>query len=257
MYMNNESPQLEDGYTKIANELQDAFCRFRIPGSVRQVVDAIIRKTYGWQKKEDWISHSQIVKITGMKKGNVSKWLSKAITHKIVIQSDKKLKLNKNYRDWINFSGEHFNPKPKGSKLSKAITKKEVIPSDNKVIVKDSKVIVTEGNKRNYTKESINIMEEPINLKNFNEKKEELVKKLSVGISTKHQAQAFDYFKRLNINTKKITDRSLIGRWIKLFKVGNQSKIQNTLSYLVDQPKFLEKSPDEKIKLFFWCYNNK
>ena len=134
--------QLENGYTKIANEFMDALCRFRIPGGTRQVIDCIFRKTYGWNKKEDWVSHSQIVYMTDMKKGNVSRELSKAITHKIVIVSDNKLKLNKNYEEWISFGGKHFNPK---QKLSDAITG---------VIVSDTKVIVSEGNKRNYTKDT-------------------------------------------------------------------------------------------------------
>jgi|GEM_PF-2481758 len=138
-----ENVQTENGYTKIANELLDALCAFRIPGELRQVLDCVIRKTYGFHKKEDWISHSQIVQMTKMKKGNVSRELSKAITHKlVVIVSDNKLKLNKNYKEWISFKGNHFNPR---QKLSHPITG---------VIVSDKKVIVSEGNKIYYTKDT-------------------------------------------------------------------------------------------------------
>jgi hypothetical protein len=49
------SPQLENGYVKIANELWDALCRTRIPGECRQVLDAIIRS---WNKKADQISYT-------------------------------------------------------------------------------------------------------------------------------------------------------------------------------------------------------
>jgi phage replication O-like protein O len=65
------SPQLENGYTSIANEIMDALCRIRIPGEARQVLTVILRKTYGWNKKEDVIPLSQFVSATGMKKTHV------------------------------------------------------------------------------------------------------------------------------------------------------------------------------------------
>ena len=58
------SPQLEDGHTQIANELMDAFCRCFPGGSVAQTLLAILRQTYGWHKKEDTISISQLSKMT-------------------------------------------------------------------------------------------------------------------------------------------------------------------------------------------------
>jgi phage replication O-like protein O len=145
------NPQKENGYIKIADEIMEEFCRFRIPGSIRQIIDCILRKTYGWQKKEDWISHSQLVQMTGMKKGNVSRELSKAITHRLVIIIDNKLKFNKNYEEWISFKGNHFNPK----RLSNAITNKKVIVNDTRVIASDKKVIVSEGNNIHLTKDTI------------------------------------------------------------------------------------------------------
>jgi phage replication O-like protein O len=101
----------------------DVFCQFRIPGEVRQVVDFVIRKTYGWNKKLDVIANSQFIKATGLKKGNVSRSLKIAIEHKLVIKSDNKVGFNKNYEQWIGFG-----------KLSKVIT--PVIKSDNKKLSK-------------------------------------------------------------------------------------------------------------------------
>ena len=59
------TPQLENGYIKIATELYDALCGIRIPGEARQVFDVILRKTYGWNKKKDAIALSQFVEATG------------------------------------------------------------------------------------------------------------------------------------------------------------------------------------------------
>ena len=71
------SPQKENGYTAISNELLDALSRIRIPGESRQVLDVIIRKTYGFNKKYDCISNSQFVKYTGIKKQHVSRAVAK------------------------------------------------------------------------------------------------------------------------------------------------------------------------------------
>ena len=65
------SPQTENGYTMIANELFDALINFRICGEHRQVLDFIIRKTYGFKKKTDAIPLSQFVKATGIQKAHV------------------------------------------------------------------------------------------------------------------------------------------------------------------------------------------
>jgi len=55
------SPQCEDGYTKIANELLEAMSRIRIPGEACQLLLFIFRKTYGFNKKQDGIATSQIM----------------------------------------------------------------------------------------------------------------------------------------------------------------------------------------------------
>lgn len=62
----SKTPQLEDGYTKIADELLEAFCRASLGGREYAVLLAIIRMTYGWQKKRDRIASSQIEKLTGI-----------------------------------------------------------------------------------------------------------------------------------------------------------------------------------------------
>ncbi len=71
------SPQVEDGYTKIANEVFDALGRIRIPGEARQALDFIIRKTWGWNKKSDHIPLGQFCEGTGMKKPKVCRAIEK------------------------------------------------------------------------------------------------------------------------------------------------------------------------------------
>ena len=64
--------QLEKGYTQIANELLEKLAKTSISGSSWRVLMAIIRKLYGFNKKEDWIEYSQLCEMTGLSKPKIS-----------------------------------------------------------------------------------------------------------------------------------------------------------------------------------------
>ena len=78
------NPQAENGYTKIANEIMEALAKIRISGEERQVLDVIIRKTYGYNKKKDWISISQFVLATGLPKSSICRAINKLLTKNII-----------------------------------------------------------------------------------------------------------------------------------------------------------------------------
>ena len=98
-------PQLEDGYTRIANELLDAIISNRIPGEQMQCFLFILRKTYGYQKKEDMIALSQFVEASGMSKAHICRSL-KTLEEKNLIVAKKGNRItttycvNKNYKLW-------------------------------------------------------------------------------------------------------------------------------------------------------------
>ncbi|WP_374993057.1 replication protein, partial [Burkholderia multivorans] len=50
------SPQIEDGYTRIANELYEAILGFGFTQRQLLVLLTVLRKTYGYGKKEDDMS---------------------------------------------------------------------------------------------------------------------------------------------------------------------------------------------------------
>lgn len=66
------SPQCENGYTRLANELLEALCSYRIGGQELRVVLFIVRKTYGFGKKHDKISYGQISKATNIPRKRVA-----------------------------------------------------------------------------------------------------------------------------------------------------------------------------------------
>ncbi len=85
------SPQIENGYTKIANEIMETLAKIRINGEARQMLDVIIRKTYGFNKKQDRISTSQFVEATGLPKYAIHKSRHKLLKMGIIMVLPKKV----------------------------------------------------------------------------------------------------------------------------------------------------------------------
>lgn len=96
------SPQVEDGYTKIANELLDAMCRVQLSGQQWKVLHAIIRKTYGWNQKADWISGSQIAQMTGLNRIDVCQALHVLRQRRIILRDHKLTGVQKDYAMWLD-----------------------------------------------------------------------------------------------------------------------------------------------------------
>jgi len=94
------SPQKENGYTPIANELFEAFFRCKLLEYERVIMMCIWRKTYGWNKKEDWIANSQFFDETGIPKPHITRTLKLLIKKKIVTKDSKKVSINKKYWLW-------------------------------------------------------------------------------------------------------------------------------------------------------------
>lgn len=105
------SPQCENGFTRIANELLDALCCCCPGGSQGQVFLAILRKTYGWQKKIDNISISQIQKMTRLSRRSVIYAVQNLEAKRMIIVKRKKgrghinepngISIQKKYDSWV------------------------------------------------------------------------------------------------------------------------------------------------------------
>ena len=127
------NPQVENGYIRIAIAIYEALSRIRISGEARQVLDVVIRKTYGYQKKEDIISLSQFALSTGLKQPTVAKAMRKLLSMNLITKKDNgKVGLQKNFDLW--------KPLPKKITLPKKIiglTKKDNKSLPKKVHTKD------------------------------------------------------------------------------------------------------------------------
>lgn len=59
---------LDDGFTRIANELLEAVMLAGLSQHQLLVFMAVMRKTYGFNKKTDWVSNDQLSALTGLKR---------------------------------------------------------------------------------------------------------------------------------------------------------------------------------------------
>ena len=94
------SPQTEEGYTKIASEIFEALMLCKFTPYERSIIDCVFRFTYGWGKKEDWVSNSQIAWATGIAESHVSRTLKTLITNKILTKNGKKISFQKDWELW-------------------------------------------------------------------------------------------------------------------------------------------------------------
>ena len=66
----------------------------------RVVVYTIIRKTYGWGKKMDWISHGQISDCTGVPRTHIVRTIGALIAKKILHKEGIKIGVQKDWELW-------------------------------------------------------------------------------------------------------------------------------------------------------------
>ncbi|QUH21452.1 replication protein [Alkaliphilus sp. B6464] len=102
------NPQLENGYTRIANELLEVIYSTKFNATQLKILLCIIRYTYGFGRKEHELSLSFISKATGVSRRYVSSELNKLIESNVVLVSKKytdiesrKLMINKKYQTWV------------------------------------------------------------------------------------------------------------------------------------------------------------
>jgi phage replication O-like protein O len=96
----------EDGYTKLANELLEAVCGLAISSRKIRVFMAIIRKTYGFNKKIDRIASSQIAKLVGCSADNVRHDIIALKALNLIAQDGEKIGPNPVISDWKEAKNE-------------------------------------------------------------------------------------------------------------------------------------------------------
>ena len=80
------NPQKENGFTPIANEIMERLVNTPLLGAEFQVLLFIIRKTYGYHKKQDRISFTQFEKATGLSRPTINKTIKNLIIKGMIVK---------------------------------------------------------------------------------------------------------------------------------------------------------------------------
>ncbi|RFT11146.1 replication protein 15 [Providencia rettgeri] len=96
--------ELDSGYTKLANELLESLMCCDLTARQFRVMLALIRKTYGFGKKSDRISDSQLAEKTKLSRQNVNKAKNELLSMNYIILDGKKIGVNKEVSAWKNQS---------------------------------------------------------------------------------------------------------------------------------------------------------
>jgi phage replication O-like protein O len=102
------TPQLEEGFTRLANELLEAILGFGFSHREVLVLFTIIRKTYGYGKKSDDISASQIGDMCGIARPHVTATLNSLAARNVILKKQGRfgsiVGIQKNHTKWIDQS---------------------------------------------------------------------------------------------------------------------------------------------------------
>ena len=95
-----QQKQIPKNSTPIIHQIIEALARAKLSQNEFNILMAVIRKTYGWHKKQDWIGGDQLAEATGITRCNCYKNIKKLVEKKVLIKKGKIVGVNKNTDDW-------------------------------------------------------------------------------------------------------------------------------------------------------------
>lgn len=121
---------LDDGFTRIANELLEAVMHAGLSQHQLLVFMAVMRKTYGFNKKSDWVSNEQLSELTGILPHKCSAAKSALVKRGILTQTGRVIGINKAVSEW--------SPLPVKGTEKKPYLKKVTLPESGKKSLPES-----------------------------------------------------------------------------------------------------------------------
>jgi len=209
------SPQKENGFTSIANELLGEILKSDFTLRELKIILTVIRFTYGFNRKQAELSVRFISEATGIKFYHLSDSINTLVSKNVLTINDSDnhkqgriLKLNKDYETWNFESSQRMNSSQKRNGL---------VPESGTVRVPKS------GTKKENNKENINT-------------------------SVQNEFERF-----WNLYDKKVSKEKSFKLWIKL-KTEDKMKIFETLPlYVKSTPdKQYRKNPDTYLRNKSW-----
>jgi len=136
------NPQLEDGYTEIANEILDSLAHCQLSPNEWQVLICIIRKTYGYHKKVDYIANFQIVMATGLCKAVVSRVLGKLAEKRLITRNKKYIGFQKDWEIWKLAEQSTIEKLAEQSTLGTKLAEQSTLLDNKKLAVQSTELAV-------------------------------------------------------------------------------------------------------------------
>ena len=90
----------DDGYTRLANDLYEELIGADLTRNQAKVAHAICRKTYGFNKKSDRVSDSQLSVLTKLPRQKVNKAKNELIAMNVIVRIGHEIGPNKNLSEW-------------------------------------------------------------------------------------------------------------------------------------------------------------
>jgi phage replication O-like protein O len=124
------SPQKENGYTAIANEILEELVKADLLSSELRIILFILRKTYGYQKKQDIISLSQFSKGCSLSRPTIVKSIKNLVIKNLLVKtalppSKISFSFNKDYEKWVVKTAKLVKGKSFASKYGLTKTSKD------------------------------------------------------------------------------------------------------------------------------------
>jgi phage replication O-like protein O len=103
--------QLENGFTRIANEILDALAKTSLNGTQRRILDVVFRQTYGYKRKSHDLSVTFIANATNIHKKQIQREIITLIEKNIIavvseatFNKSRVISFNKKYNEWVDSS---------------------------------------------------------------------------------------------------------------------------------------------------------
>lgn len=104
MKENEVNPQREDGHVEINNLTSERFAKTHLSGNEWQILWVVLRKTWGFNKKEDYISLTQFQKFTGLSRDSVNDAVDRLVGKNLLVVDKSgfinKFSFNKHHNQW-------------------------------------------------------------------------------------------------------------------------------------------------------------
>ena len=147
----------DNGYTRLANDLYDALIGANLTKNQAKVAHAICRKTYGFNKKTDRISDSQISELTNLPRQKVNTAKNELITMNVIIKIGREIGPNKAISEWKTWC--HQNSDNVTKTVTKTVTETVTAVSPKQGHTKDT---ITKDKKDNIANGASACADEPI-----------------------------------------------------------------------------------------------